>query len=89
MRKNRPDHWTKKKVLMVVDTEHHIVPQSRDGGKGKNVKIVPSDFHCAYHKLFANMTPSEVVFYLAEVWFTYKTFVSPEDWLKTERSVIE
>ena len=85
MRSNRPDKWTNRQFPRVRNEEHHITPKSRGGQDGKNIKIVPSDFHCAYHKLFENMTPSEVQRYLAEVWFTYKTFVSPKDWLDNER----
>jgi hypothetical protein len=63
---------------------HHITPKSRGGEGGKNIKIVPGRFHFAYHTLFENMTPDEVSRYLHEVWFTYKHFISPLDWLRSE-----
>jgi len=61
---------------------HHIFPRSRGGKCGRNLKIVPKEFHWSYHHLFANMTPEEILEYLNEVWFTNLPFVYPEQWLK-------
>ena len=63
--------------------EHHIVPSSRGGEKYKqNKKVVPKNFHVAYHKIFANLTPVEVVKYLKMVWFNPNgSFIHPDEWL--------
>ena len=45
-------------------TKHHVVPRSRldefDEIK-HNIVMWDDDFHSTWHKLFANMTPSEVI----------------------------
>lgn len=43
-------------------TDHHIIPRSR-GGKGgpENICIVPCGKHEAYHYMFRNMTPDEIL----------------------------
>jgi len=62
---------------------HHITPRSRGGTNGKqNLKRVPFNAHTAYHLLFINLTPDEVIRYLNEVWFNpSKAFIRPYDWL--------
>jgi hypothetical protein len=74
----------KKKRQRIDWQNHHITPRSRGGELGKNLKKVPANYHQAYHLLFLNMTPDEVQRYLHEVWFTYKHFVSPIEWLEAE-----
>ncbi len=61
-------------------TQHHILPRSRGGDMRNNILYVDEDFHIAYHKLFVNLTPSEVLLYLQEVWFTKGRFVKPKVW---------
>ncbi len=60
---------------------HHIIPKSKNGGYEKNILLIPEDYHVAYHKLFANLTPEEILFYLKEVLFTTGRFKTPLDWL--------
>ena len=58
---------------------HHIVPRSRNGIV---TKLVPPDYHSAYHKLFENLTPSEIQQYLNQIWFNKETqFKRPLEWL--------
>ena len=64
---------------------HHILPRSRGGKNGRNLKIVPKAYHWSYHHLFANMTPDEILEYLQEVWFTSLPFIFPEEWLNERR----
>jgi hypothetical protein len=53
-------------------SQHHIVPRSRCKELGINPKdkrnIVEIDdrLHDLYHKLFKNMTPNEILYWLAE-----------------------
>lgn len=43
-------------------TTHHIIPRSRGGqDQDTNICIVPDSKHKAYHYLFANMTPEEIL----------------------------
>jgi len=65
---------------------HHITPKSRGGGNEKlNLKRTPFNYHTAYHTLFDNLTPDEVIEYLKEVWFTpSKAFIRPHDWLERQ-----
>lgn len=73
MRRNRQDPLT----------GHHILPRSRGGHSKGNIKEVPSSFHQAYHKLFHNMTPDEIIEYLEEMWFTEEPFITPNEWLNS------
>lgn len=68
-------------------TDHHITPKSRGGSKDNgNLKRVPEKRHVAYHALFFNLTPDEVIQYLKEVWFNPRGgFKTAEQWL-AERS---
>lgn len=64
-------------------TDHHIMPRSRGGTRGRkdeNIKRVPSSYHEAYHKLFYNMTPREIMVYLEKMWFTNCEFIAPQRW---------
>jgi hypothetical protein len=61
--------------------EHHILPRSRGG---KITKTVPSDYHEAYHKLFENLTPAEILQYLKQVWFNSGEFIRPLEWLRNK-----
>jgi hypothetical protein len=48
---------------------HHILPKSRDGTDSEhNVINVDNNNHKNYHRLFANMTPEEVIDFL---WTTF------------------
>lgn len=40
---------------------HHCIPSSRGGGKGPNLKPVRHDIHMAWHYLFYNLLPWEVI----------------------------
>jgi len=68
--------WCKKKPnkrpRRVID-HHHILPRSRGGnGDNGNVIAVSRDKHIAYHTLFGNKKPDEIVRYLKEFWFKDK-----------------
>jgi hypothetical protein len=53
------NHWT----------VHHILPTSRGGNNGRENKIfVKEKEHEAYHLIFSNMTPEEVLITLFEKW---------------------
>ena len=44
---------------------HHILPRSRDGTDSEhNVINVEHCKHVTYHRLFANMTPEEIIDFL-------------------------
>ena len=44
------------------ETQHHCVPQSRGGpDTWPNIRWKPNKIHVAWHILFANMTPREVI----------------------------
>ena len=49
------------------DTKHHIIPRSR-GGKSdlENITYLPGRQHEAYHFLFSNKTPDEIIDHLVK-----------------------
>ena len=48
-------------------TQHHIIPVSRRGRDDKkNVVMIPRKFHDLYHRIFENLTPVEIIFFLVE-----------------------
>ena len=51
----------------IFDSKHHIIPRSR-GGKDslENIAIVNAKKHNAYHELFYNKTPDEIVEFLVD-----------------------
>lgn len=50
--------------------EHHIWPTSRKGADSKtNKKRVPSLLHFAWHILFNNKTPNEILVHIVKHWF--------------------
>lgn len=79
---------TRRKKKTLVEDEHHVLPSSRGGtGQEENMKTVPTKYHRAYHLLFANLTPREIVLYLMEMWFMAgKPYVRPEEWLKQRKA---
>jgi hypothetical protein len=62
-------------------TKHHIKPKSLNGKTIGNIKEVPRSEHRAYHHIFSNLSPEDIIIYLNEVWFTTDKFVRPEEWL--------
>ncbi len=63
-------------------TKHHITPKSKGGKNFGNIKYIPKSEHRAYHHIFANLTPEEIIIYLNEQWFTPDgEFERPEIWL--------
>ncbi len=66
-------------------TKHHILSRSRGGEDINNILFVSIDYHSAYHKLFENLTPDEVILYLNEVWFTKGKFTRPLNWLQKHK----
>jgi hypothetical protein len=66
-------------------SDHHILPRSRGGQKERNIKRVPKNQHQAYHTLFGNLTPDEVIQYLNEIWFTPRGgFQQATEWLQNQ-----
>jgi hypothetical protein len=51
--------------------KHHIIPSSRsgDGNKRNMIFRIPVALHKAYHDLFGNLTPLEVIALLFRVFF--------------------
>ena len=48
---------------------HHRLPSSRGGGnEERNISIVPSHEHRAFHLLFANKTAPEIAEVLNRIW---------------------
>ena len=53
--------------------KHHIIPKSRGGTNDPdNILIVSREKHEAFHKLFQNRLPDEIISYLNEFWFKGK-----------------
>jgi len=49
--------------------KHHRLPRSRGGSnRNSNISLVRKDLHVAYHRLFGNATPDEIVEILNKVW---------------------
>lgn len=49
--------------------KHHRLPRSRGGSnRNSNISLVRKDLHVAYHRLFGNATPDEIVEILNRVW---------------------
>jgi hypothetical protein len=68
-------------------TEHHVLPKSR-GGKltDDNIIMVEHRLHTAYHNLFANLTPDEILEYLQECWFSGKATLTAEEWRRIKEA---
>ena len=56
--------------------KHHILPSSRGGGnqRGNILDGIPSDDHWAWHKLFGNLTPREIMAVLLRHLFKGREF---------------
>gem|GEM_PF-2096496 len=61
-------------------TKHHLVPRSRCKYKEvkgrKNIRTVERRFHEAWHTMFANMTPFEVVAGIIKLWSPSGYFIN-------------
>lgn len=60
----------------IFPQKHHITPSSRGGGDGyRNIlNGIPSDDHWAWHKLFGNLTPIEIMTVLVKHLFKGGTY---------------
>ena len=48
-------------------TKHHVIPSSREGDNSlKNIARIKDKKHKAYHIMFSNMTPDEIIIELVE-----------------------
>lgn len=58
-----------KEKKIVIMTRHHRKPRSK-GGKdcNRNISIVPSNKHEAWHLLFSNKEPYEIANIINQVW---------------------
>ncbi|WP_456325881.1 hypothetical protein [Desulfonauticus submarinus] len=64
---------TKKKIdkftgqELKVNSRHHIIPSSRNGSSDSyNIAMIDDHKHQLYHHIFINMTPTEIIEYLAD-----------------------
>jgi len=65
-------HKKKPKHRHIYDI-HHIIPRSKGGtSEPDNLIRVSRKKHEAYHQLFSNKTPDEIIRYLKEFWFKDK-----------------
>lgn len=59
----------------MVTNKHHVVPQSRarefniNVNDRSNIARVDPRLHAIYHQLFANMTPREIIYFLAKTFW--------------------
>ena len=54
-------------------TKHHRRPRSIGGtSSSKNISIVPDNKHRAWHLLFGNMEPVEIVREINKFWIDYR-----------------
>lgn len=59
-------------------TKHHIIPLSRGGKRNKtNILLKTTSEHAAYHTLFSNLTPKEII---AKLTSGNYQFVSIAEW---------
>lgn len=56
--------------------KHHTTPSSRGGKEGRILDGVLSILHWAWHLLFGNRTPLEILDILLKVWFKGGKFVN-------------
>jgi 5-methylcytosine-specific restriction endonuclease McrA len=57
-------------------TRHHIIPRSRGGRTlESNIAYVPAKEHEAYHTLFINRTPYEIMDYLNNKFWNSKYYI--------------
>ena len=62
MGKNKKKKKRKRDLRKDTLTLHHINPSSRGGSdKDENIALVPDKRHKAYHIMFSNMTPDEII----------------------------
>ena len=68
-------------------TKHHVLCSSRGGTNTyENIKMLPDNIHEAFHHLFANLTPEEIIVYLTQEFFNNKEYVSAEKWKRANRN---
>ena len=54
-------------------TRHHIIPSSRFGSNCKeNIAMISDKKHKAYHIMFSNMTPDEIIHELVDNYWNGK-----------------
>jgi len=71
------------KKVNYLDTVHHILCTSKGGTNTlENIKKLPSNIHEAYHHVFGNLTPREIIDYLNEELFTNSRYISVDKWRK-------
>lgn len=59
-----------------IPQKHHIIPGSRGGKEGPLLTEVPSDIHWAWHRLFGNRIPLEILDLILKVWFKGGKFIN-------------
>jgi len=54
-------------------TRHHIIPSSRGGSRhSNNIALLSDKKHKAYHIMFSNMTPDEIIHELVDNYWNGK-----------------
>jgi hypothetical protein len=69
--KRKKRSWETDERGKAIPQDHHVVPKSRGGEHTKENMLcnVPSDVHWAYHHLFGNLTPIEIIATLLRYFF--------------------
>jgi len=66
-------YWETKRGEPILQ-KHHVTPSSRGGKRGRILAELPSHFHWAWHLLFGNLKPLEILDILLKVWFQGGSF---------------
>jgi hypothetical protein len=63
--------WETDKEGLPIPQEHHINPRSRKGERNHEniLSRTPSDVHWAYHRIFGNLQPLEIIATLLRTFF--------------------
>lgn len=66
---------SKKNRISSQTSKHHRLPRSR-GGKtnDKNCVLLSPDVHILWHKLFSNLTPTEIQVEICKVFYGFEEF---------------
>ena len=77
-----------KRSKRVGKTRHHVLPRSKEGSDhGSNIVWVSQKEHDAYHLLFVNKTPTEILALLRDKWGFGRHFAGKGgflSWIKGE-----
>lgn len=79
LRKKKTRKKSEKQIVKDrMPTRHHILPSSRGGNSSaQNISMLRNKKHQAYHTLFSNMTPDEIITFLV-----YKCWNKQWQWVQ-------